>query len=145
MPETRPLRFAHGIGLAAAIPYIAVLVWFAGASRMAQSEERAWLKFVMTIIAVVGYPLAIVFCLAVFGSAVMVQRRSVRTDMRPYVVWGLGGAVVLLATMWLGGPRSAVTAGNLAGMAVAVIIGGVSGAAFWFGALRGGRDRQTRT
>lgn len=140
MPETRPLRFAHGIGLAAAVPYIAVLFWFAAALRTAQSEERSWLKFVTTIIAVVGYPLAIVFCLALFAIAVKVQGRSGRTDVRPYILWGVGGAVVLLAFLWLGGPRSAVTAGNLAGMVVAVIIGGVTGAAFWLGAIHGGRQ-----
>jgi drug/metabolite transporter (DMT)-like permease len=101
------------------------------------------LKFLLTIIAVVGYPLAIVFCLALFGIAVMVQRRSLRTDVWPYILWGLGGAVVLLASLWVGGPRSTVTAGDLAGMAVAVIIGGVSGAAFWFGAIRSRRQGRT--
>ena len=142
MSETRPPRFAHGIGLAAAIPYIAVLVTFAGAFRMAQSEERAMLKFLFTIIAVVGYPLTIVICMALFGVAVLVQRRSLRSDVWPYILWGIGGTVVLLASLWVGGPRSTVTAGDLAGMAVAVIIGGVSGAAFWFAAIRRGRDRQ---
>lgn len=143
MSETGPPRFAHGIGLAAAIPYVAVLVTFAGAFRTAQSEERAMLKFLLTIIAVVGYPLIIIICMALFGIAVLVQRRSLRSDVWPYILWGIGGTVVLLATLWAGGPRSAVTTGNIAGMAVAVIIGGVSGAAFWFGAIRSPRQGRT--
>ncbi|MGH7449064.1 MAG: hypothetical protein ACRELT_15940 [Longimicrobiales bacterium] len=126
-------RFAHGLALAAFVPYAAMLLVYADAFRKAEAEELAMLKFVAMFVVIAGYPLMLLLCMAVFGAAFLIHR-SRRSDVWPYVLWGAGGAAAFLFVLWFGGPRSSL-ADDIFGVVVAIVIGGVSGAAFWAGAI----------
>ena len=130
--------FAHGLAAAAAVPYGSMLVAFAASLAAAQGEERAMLKFVTLILGFLGYPLALLLCLAVFGPAFLAQRHSRRGGMWYYILWGVAGATALSFLVWIGGPRSPLGADAVADMLMVVAVGGTAGAAFRLGGARFG-------
>lgn len=139
----RPIRprFANGVALAAAVPYLCLMASFAASRRAAEPHERAFLGFVGTIVALAGVPLFLLVSLAVFGASAWTCRRRGLAGPWPHVIWGAAAflllGVALLESRGLVAPR----AEDVRILAAVAGVGAAAGAAFWAGAVRSRQGR----
>lgn len=128
-------RFAHGVALAALIPYAAIMGVLLLSMQGLEGEERAFRVFVTTIIGFAGVPIFVVAAVGVFGAALLALPRAGLDGTAAYASWGAGSALLLFLLMTLGGPSGSV-ADELPALIIFLAVGAASGAAFHAGALR---------
>ena len=128
-------RFAHGVALAALIPYAAMMGVLLLSMRGLEGEERAFRMFVTTIVGFAGVPIFVVAAVGVFGAAQLVLTRAGLDGTGAYTAWGAGSAFLLFLLMTLGGPSGSVV-DELPALMVFLAVGAASGTAFRAGALR---------
>lgn len=134
MTSARP-RFAHGVALAAAVPYATCMILLLTSLDGLGPEELAFRKFVATVIGFVGVPLSILLAALVFGIGRAVLQRVRLSGPWPYAAWGLLSALFLVVVLLLL-PPSRSPSGELPSALLASLVGAVAGAAFWVGAVR---------
>jgi hypothetical protein len=99
-------------------------------------EERAFRKFVATIVGFAGLPVSIVLAAIVFGLGQAAIRRAAVRGVWPYLLWGFLAALVIVLAMLVSGPRQSVVQ-HLPSVMLAAGVGAAAGGAFWLGAIRG--------
>lgn len=136
MADAGQARFAHGVLLAALVPYLTVMGMLLVSMPRLQGEERAFRVFVATIVAFAGVPVFLLMAIAVFGVALLVLSRTGVFATGAYALWGAGSALLLVIVMAIGGPGGTL-ADDLPALLLFLAVGAASGAAFRAGALRG--------
>ena len=128
-------RFAHGVALAATIPYATLMAIMLFSMVRLDGEERAFSVFVTTIVGVAGVPIFLIAAVAVFGAALLVLPRAGMDGIAAYAAWGAGSALLLFVVMAVGGPGGSLP-DDLPALLAFVAVGATAGAAFHAGALR---------